>query len=163
MKYVITYAIKYRVFFPFSIVVAIIAHIISKLYETMYLQIFGYLGNKAMTQSYNNLLKHPLVNVSKELTPPEPVHPVHDELCQREIKVKGKTTNLLFQIFMVTLTIFRCITAVLWQRTVKKVTHYKIFKVCFWKALIILNYRKSNFKQRYLCLYYCLLKFLVVT
>lgn len=74
---------------------AIIAHIISKLYETMYLQIFGYLGNKAMTQSYNNLLKHPLVNVSKELTPPEPVHPVHGELCQREIKV----TNLLFQIF----------------------------------------------------------------
>lgn len=65
----------------------------------MYLQIFGYLGNKAMTQTYNNLLKHPLVNVSKELTPPEPVHPVHDELCQREIKVKGKTTNLLFQIF----------------------------------------------------------------
>lgn len=76
---------------------------------------------------------------------------------------KAKRQIYCFKFFMVTLTIFRCITAVLWQRTVKKITHYKIFKVCFWKALIILNYRKSNFKQRYLCLYYCLLKFLVVT
>lgn len=58
-------------------------------------KIFGYLGNKAMTQTYNDLLKHPLVNVSKELTLPEPVHPVHDELCQREIKVKNKTTKSL--------------------------------------------------------------------
>lgn len=58
-------------------------------------KIFGYLGNKGMTQTYNDLLKHPLVNVSKELTLPEPVHPVHDELCQREIKVKNKTTKSL--------------------------------------------------------------------
>lgn len=58
-------------------------------------KIFGYLGNEAMTQTYNDLLKHPLVNVSKELTLPEPVHPVHDELCQREIKVKNKTKKSL--------------------------------------------------------------------
>lgn len=60
-----------------------------------------------MTQTYNELLKHPLVNVSKELTPPKPVHPVHDELCQREIKVKVNTLNSLFQIFNVTLTILQ--------------------------------------------------------
>lgn len=58
-------------------------------------KIFGYLGNKAMAQTYNDLLKHPLVNVSKELTLPEPVNPVHDELCQREIKVKYKTKKSL--------------------------------------------------------------------
>lgn len=57
-------------------------------------KIFGYLGNKAMAQTYNDLLKHPLVNVSKELMLPEPVHPVHDELCQREIKVKYKSRQL---------------------------------------------------------------------
>lgn len=47
-----------------------------------------------MAQTYNDLLKHPLVNVSKELTILEPVHPVHDELCQREIKVKYKSRQL---------------------------------------------------------------------
>lgn len=52
------------------------------------------LGNKAMAQTYNDLLKHPLVNVSKELTLPEPVHPVHDELCQREIKTPKQLSKL---------------------------------------------------------------------
>lgn len=71
---------------------------------------FLYLGNKAMTQTYNELLKHPLVNVSKELTSPEPVHPVHDELCQREIKVKVNTLNSLFQIFNVTFDDFETVS-----------------------------------------------------
>lgn len=47
-----------------------------------------------MAQTYNDLLKHPLVNVSKELTLPEPVHPVHDELCQREIKTPKQLSKL---------------------------------------------------------------------
>lgn len=114
-----------------------------------------------MTQTYNELLKHPLVNVSKELTPPKPVHPVHDELCQREIKVKVNTLNSLFQIFHVTLTILQLYHSSSMATHCEKKMHFKFFKVRCWKAWIIPNDRKSNFKQRYLCLHYSLLSFLL--
>ncbi|XP_078322440.1 prolyl 4-hydroxylase subunit alpha-1-like [Crassostrea virginica] len=45
------------------------------------------LGNKAMTLAYEECLKHPMVNDSRELkSPPSPEHPVYDQLCRGELK-----------------------------------------------------------------------------
>nr|XP_022294071.1 prolyl 4-hydroxylase subunit alpha-1-like isoform X1 [Crassostrea virginica] len=45
------------------------------------------LGNKAMTLAYDECLKHPMVNDSRELKPPpSPEHPVYDQLCRGELK-----------------------------------------------------------------------------
>ena len=49
-----------------------------------------------MTLAYEECLKHPKVNDSRELKPPpSPEHPVYDQLCRGELKVMMIDIELL--------------------------------------------------------------------
>lgn len=49
-----------------------------------------------MTLAYEECLKHPMVNDSRELKPPpSPEHPVYDQLCRGELKVMMIDIELL--------------------------------------------------------------------
>ncbi|XP_061176200.1 prolyl 4-hydroxylase subunit alpha-1-like [Saccostrea echinata] len=51
-------------------------------------------GDKTLTGVYNLCLKHPDVNITKNLSPPEPDHPWHEALCRGEIKTPRELSKL---------------------------------------------------------------------